>query len=129
MKYTVAAFIIALATSTVAAQEEGPDEFPFNVLPAVNPAELQQLAALGDAELLSRLFSGAAPGRAPVLEKFFPPGTQIFPMSHGFAGPQEACMRARSSEACRLHLQDLQAIQSAKQPPPGLSNNPFARPR
>lgn len=131
MRYVVAVFTVALAVCSmpahVTAQEEA-DQFPFDVLPAADRAELEQLAALPDAVLIDRLFGRAAPGQAPGLQKFYPPGTQVFPLSHGFAGPQEACIRSRSAAACRLHVQDLQAIQSAKQPP-GLSNNPFGSTR
>lgn len=129
MRYVTTLFSVALVTCSlathVAAQEDGPDQFPFEVLPAADQAELRQIAALPDDALIERIFGRAGPGQAPGLQKFYPPGTQIFPLSHGFAGPQEACLRGRSPVACRLHVQDLLTVQSAKQPP-GLTNNPFA---
>lgn len=107
--------------------EQGPDEFPFDVLPAASPAELQQIAALSDNELLARLFNGGPPGAAPGLQRFFPVGTRVFPMSHGFAGARDACLKQRSVVACRLHVQDLYKINASRRAPPGLMNNPFGR--
>jgi hypothetical protein len=107
--------------------EQGPDEFPFDVIPAANPADLQQIAALSDNELLARLFDGAPLGQAPGLQRFFPAGTRVFPMSHGFAGARDACLKQRSVVACRLHLQDLYKINANRRAPPGLMNNPFSR--
>lgn len=109
--------------------EAGPDEVPLEVLPAVNPVELQQLANLSDSDLLARLFERAGPRQAPGLERFYPSSTQVFPISHGFIGPREACLTERSPVACHIHVQDLQKKNANRRAPPGLMNNPFPRAR
>lgn len=126
----LAAVSVLALSGTAVAQEEGPDTFPLDDLPAADAAELNRLAALPDAALLEQLFGGAPPGRSPVLERFSPPGLTLrYPVSHGYAGPRDACLRYRVPAACRLHLEDLMTIQLRRQPGAGSGANPFGRPR
>jgi hypothetical protein len=127
MRCTISALALAAAcgyAATAGAQEVVAEQ-PFAAVPITGPAELQQLAALGDAEFNRRIFAGAAPGRSPFLERFFPPGIPSFPLSHGFAGPQSACLQSRSPLPCRLYVEDLTNIQFQRQPGGGVLNNPL----
>lgn len=119
------AIFLLLAAPWAQAQED-PDSFPYDVLPAADPAELQQLAALSDVEFTQRLFAGAQRGRSPLLERYAPPALLVFPASHGFLGPQTACLQNRNAAACRLHVHDLTTIHAARVPG-AAGRNPFAR--
>lgn len=127
MKVHITALIAGTAivlAPCASAQQEEPDTFPLDVLPAADPAELNRLAALPDQLLIDALFRDAPPGRSPVLERYSPSGAPGFPVSHGYAGPRDACLRYRAPAACRLHLEDLTTIQ-LRMRPGGATGNPF----
>lgn len=119
----VAALFSGLA-AIAQAQEAASETSPFATAPFSDPMPLQQLIDLEDREFLRLLFDTS---RGPkLLDRFFPPDTVIFPMSHGFAGTQDACLRTRSAPACRLYVHDLITINEEKGPQNRAFSNPFA---
>jgi len=60
-----------------------------------------------------------------IVSAFDPPGTHIFPISHGFASARQICLAARNATACRFYVRDLLAIQRERQDAAEASNNPF----
>jgi hypothetical protein len=114
---------IALACTSAAAQE--PSD-PFDVLPSHHLQALTQLAALDDAQFRNAVFENNGERFRAIVASFDPPDSSIFPVSHGFAGPKEACLGDRIIEACRLYVMDLHTVQQRKQPAnSSVTNNPF----
>lgn len=121
---TVVTALFSGLAAIAQAQEPASAPSPFASAPLNDPQPLQQLIGLDDSEFLRRLFDTS---RGPdLLDRFFPPGTVIFPMSHGFAGTQDACLRMRSAPACRLYVHDLITINEEKGPQNRVFSNPFA---
>lgn len=116
-----AALLLALACPPLAAQ----DRDPFDALPDRNPQELQQLLELDDAQFNNAVQENNGARFRSIVSAFDPPGTSVFPVSHGFAGVRQACLVARTPVACRLYVSDLLAIQRERQNAAGVSNNPF----
>ena len=117
--------VFALICSPAFAQEP-PD--PFDAAPSRNPQALQQLANLNDAQFQSVLAENNGARFRAIVAEFDPPGLSVFPVSHGFAGPKEACLRARVATACRLYTSDLLAVQREKENRAAVTNNPFGTP-
>lgn len=115
----------ALACSPVTAQEP-PDA--FDTLPARDPQPLQQLADLDDAQFQNAIAENNGARFRAIVAEFDPPGLSVFPVSHGFAGVKEACLRARVLTACRLYTIDLLTVQREKRNRAGVTNNPFGTP-
>lgn len=88
---------------------------PFDVIPARNPQALQQLADLDDARFASLVSENGGAGFRQILAPYDPGDTPIFPVSHGFAGARQACLRHNNIAACRLYTVDLLNVQLEKQ--------------
>lgn len=117
----VTALLLALSCSPLGAQERN----PFDVLPDRNPQELQQLLELDDTQFNEALQENNGARFRSIVSAFDPPGTSVFPVSHGFAGAKQACLVARVAVACRLYVNDLLAVQHERQNAGAVSNNPF----
>lgn len=119
--------IVALAlacTQTIA--QEPPD--PFDVIPSLTPQPLQQLADLNDAQFQNIVLENNGERFRAIVASFDPPGLSIFPVSHGFAGTKEACLRDHTVAACRLYVIDLLTVQQRRQANTSITNNPFGMP-
>lgn len=116
---------LALACTSAIAQEP-PD--PFDVIPPLNPQPLQQLANLSDTQFQEIVLENNGENFRAIVANFDPPGLSVFPVSHGFAGTKEACLRDQVVAACRLYVLDLLTIQQRKQADAPTTNNPFAMP-
>lgn len=119
----VAALFCGLAMAALA-QEDPPEQSPFAAAPFLDPQPLQELIALDDGEFLRRLFDARQGSR--LVDRLFPADPAIFPMSHGFAGARDACLRLRTPQACRLYLHDLVMINEDKLQQNRVLSNPFA---
>lgn len=117
-----AAFALFSSTS-VYAQTEHLARDPFAVVPFYDPQRLQEIAALDDQSFVSQLF--APSGNVTLIEQLFPSENAVFPVSHGFAGVQNACLRTRMALACRLYVDDLIDINQRNAPQGGAYTNPF----
>jgi len=119
--------IMALAFACVSAvAQESPD--PFNILPSHNPLALLQLAALDDVQFQGAILENNGERLRTIVASFDPPGLSVFPVSHGFARAKEACLSDHITEACRLYVIDLLAVQQRKLANASVANNPFAIP-
>jgi len=116
-----APFLLVLTCAPLGAQERN----PFDVLPDRDPRALQQLLDLDDVQFARTLQENNGAQFRSTVEPFDPPGTTVFPVSHGFAGVKQACLAARTATACRLYVSDLLAIQRERQTAAGVTNNPF----
>lgn len=96
---------------------------PFAAVPFYDAQALQEIARLDDEAFLNRLFGPS--GNVLLIEQLFPRDLPAFPISHGFAGLQDACRRTRNTYACRLHVDDLISINQRHMAPYGVHINPF----
>ncbi|QDZ29540.1 hypothetical protein [Noviherbaspirillum sp. UKPF54] len=119
----VAALFSGLAMAAPA-QDSAQEQSPFAAVPFLEPQPLQELIALDDGEFLRRLFDARQGSR--LVDRLFPAELTIFPLSHGFAGAQDACLRMRTPQACRLYLHDLVTINEDKLQQNRVLSNPFA---
>lgn len=115
------ALVLALSCPPLGAQEGN----PFDVLPDRNPQPLQQLLELDDTQFSNVLQEDNGARFRSIVAAFDPPGTAVFPVSHGFAGARQACLAARAAVACRLYVSDLLAVQRERQDAGAATNNPF----
>lgn len=119
----VAVFFSGLAM-IAQAQEATPEQNPFAAAPFLNPQPLQELIALDDSEFLRRLFD--TQGGTRLVDRLFPAELTTFPISHGFAGARDACLRTGTPQTCRLYLHDLVTINEEKLQQNRVLSNPFA---
>jgi hypothetical protein len=118
----IAAFALFFAVGAQAQAEYSlPD--PFAVVPFYDPQGLQEIASLDDETFLNRLFGSS--GNVLLIDQLFPPDLPVFPISHGFAGVQQACRRTGNTYACRLHVDDLISINQRHTAPSRVHVNPF----
>lgn len=99
---------------------------PFDALPNRDTQQLQQLLDLDDTRFGQLVQENNGARFRSIVSAFDPPGTAVFPVSHGFAGVKQACLAARAAVACRLYISDLLAVQRERQDAAAVSNNPFA---
>ena len=116
-----APLLMALSCLPLGAQERD----PFDVLPGRDPQALQQLLDLDDTQFGRLLQENNGARFRSIVSAFDPPGTAVFPVSHGFAGMRQACLVARAAVACRLYVSDLLAVQRERQNAAAVTNNPF----
>lgn len=120
----VVAALFSGLTSFAQAQASASDQNPFAGLPFNDPQPLLQLMTLDDSAFLRRLFdTGSGPD---ILDRLFPSGQTVYPMSHGFAGPQSTCLQTRSALACRLYMADMITINEDNGSQSRVHSNPFA---
>ncbi len=117
------AFVIACSPSVA---QEPPD--PFDALPYRPPQQLQQLVDLDDAQFQSLISENDGTNFRAIVANFDPPGSPIFPISHGFAGVRETCLTSSIVVACRLYLTDLLTIYREKEKGASVTTNPFGTP-
>jgi hypothetical protein len=124
-RYTVPGFLaVGLWAAGNCAWAQEPAASATEAAPYRSPQALEELANLNDDGLQRRLNADPAGFRSN-LQNFFPPALDAHRRSHGFAGPQEACLRTASALPCRLHLDDLIELNRSKEERGRVFANPF----